>query len=91
MIVLMATATHPHYTINFLKSIAPDISPAVKEKIVSELISSISMDSVGGGAFTDSTKVMDEIDLLICPQGGRNISEGRQNDFGDDIKLAMDC
>ena len=39
----------------------------------------------------DSTKVLDEIDLLMGGQGGQNISEGRQNDLGEDLKLAMDC
>src|SRR5678815_3803017 len=39
----------------------------------------------------DSTKVLDEIDLLMGAQGGQNISEGRQNDLGEDLKLAMDC
>src|SRR5678815_3710545 len=59
--------------------------------IATELIRSISIDSAGVEAFMDSTKILNEIDLLMGGKGGQKISEGRQNDLGEDLKLAMDC
>src|SRR5678816_260705 len=59
--------------------------------IATELIRSISIDSAGVEAFMDSTKILNEIELLMGGQGGQNILEGRQNDLGEDLKLSMKC
>lgn len=91
MRVLMATATHPHYTIDILKTIAPDILVAVKERIVTELIRNIGSkqeEKHNSLEFMKSTEGSDdEMDLLM---GAQTNSEGKQ-ELGEVLENTLNC
>jgi hypothetical protein len=91
MRVLMATATHPHYTIDLLKTIAPDFLTAVKERIVTELMRNIGSEVEEQHNSLELMKSTegsdDEMDLLM---GSKTNSEEKQ-ELGEELKNILNC
>lgn len=91
MRVLMATATHPHYTIDLLKTIAPDFLTAVKERIVTELMRNIGSEVEEQHNSLELMKSTegsdDEMDLLM---GSQTNSEEKQ-ELGEELKNILNC